>query len=80
MDSFLKKFAQEIKERFESPNSLCIVLPTKRAVTFLKQELAKAYDTTFWAPEFYSLDEFVEQYSLQKKEERLLLVLEFYVA
>ena len=80
MDSFLRKFAQEIKGRFESPNNLCIVLPTKRAVTFLKQELAKAYDTTFWAPEFYSLDEFVEQYSLQKKEERLLLVLELYEA
>ena len=80
MDSFLKKFAQEIKGRFESPNNLCIVLPTKRAVAFLKQELAKAYDKTFWAPEFYSLDEFVEEYSIQKKEERLLLVLELYEA
>jgi hypothetical protein len=56
MDSFLKKFAKEIAERFESPENLCVVLPTKRAVTFLKQELAKIYKRTFWAPQFYSLD------------------------
>ena len=60
MESFLKKFAQEISERFTSPENICIVLPTKRAVTFLKQELAQAYGATFWAPEFYSLDEFVD--------------------
>lgn len=80
MDSFLKKFAKEIAERFESPENLCVVLPTKRAVTFLKQELAKVYKRTFWAPQFYSLDEFVERYSIQKKDDKLLLVLDLYEA
>jgi len=80
MDSFLQKFAREIAERFESPENLCVVLPTKRAVAFLKQELAKVYKKTFWAPEFYSLDEFVEMYSVQKKEDKLLLVLDLYEA
>ena len=80
MDSFLKKFAQEIAERYESPEKLCIVLPTKRAVTFLKQELAQVYKKTFWAPEFYALGEFVESFSKHKKEERLILVLELYEA
>ena len=80
MDSFLKKFAKEIAERFESPENLCVVLPTKRAVTFLKQELAKIYKRTFWAPQFYSLDEFVERYSIQKKDDKLLLVLDLYEA
>lgn len=68
MDSFLKQFAQDIASRFESPKDICIVLPTKRAVTFLKQELAEAYKKTFWAPQFYSLGEFVEQLSDYKKD------------
>lgn len=80
MDSFLKQFAQDIASRFESPKDICIVLPTKRAVTFLKQELAEAYKKTFWAPQFYSLGEFVEQLSDYKKDERLILVLELYEA
>ncbi len=80
MDSFLKKFAKEIADRFQSPENLCVVLPTKRAVTFLKQELAKIYRRTFWAPQFYSLDEFVEKYSIQKKDDKLLLVLDLYEA
>lgn len=80
MDSFLEKFAKEIAKRFESPENLCIVLPTKRAVSFLKQEMAKVYKRTFWAPQFYSLDEFVENYSIQKKDDKLLLVLDLYEA
>ena len=80
MDSFLKKFAQEIADRYDSPDKLCVVLPTKRAVTFLKQELAQAYNKTFWAPDFYSLGEFVDSLCKNKKEERLILVLELYEA
>lgn len=80
MNSFLERFAKEIASRFDSPKDLCIVLPTKRAVTFLKQELAKAYNKTFWAPTFYSLGEFVEGLSKNQKEERLILILELYEA
>ncbi len=80
MDSFLKKIAQEIKSRYETPENICIVLPTKRAAAFLKQELAKVYKKTFWAPQFFSLDEFVGQYCAYKKQEKLLLVLELYEA
>ncbi len=78
METFLKELAQEIASRFEEPRDLCIVLPTKRAVVFFKQELAKAYNSTFWAPEFYSLGEFVEKLSEVKKEDKLLLILELY--
>jgi hypothetical protein len=78
METFLKELAQEIASRFDEPRDLCIVLPTKRAVVFFKQELAKAYNSTFWAPEFYSLGEFVEQLSGVKKEDKLLLILELY--
>lgn len=78
MESFLKTLAKEIASRYETPGELCIVLPTKRAVVFFKQELAKAYNSTFWAPEFYSLGEFVEKLSGDKKEERLILILELY--
>lgn len=78
MESFLKTLAKEIAARYETPGELCIVLPTKRAVVFFKQELAKAYNSTFWAPEFYSLGEFVEKLSKDKKEERLILILELY--
>ena len=80
MDSFLKKFAEEIASKHDSPEGLCIVLPTKRAVTFLKQELANAYNKTFWAPDFFALGEFVESLSSTRKEERLILILELYEA
>ena len=79
-NSFLKKFAQEIAGKYKDPAKLCIVLPTKRAVTFLKQELADAYGKTFWAPDFYSLGEFVEDLSATRKEERFILILELYEA
>lgn len=79
-NSFLKRFALDIADRFKKPENICIVLPTKRAVTFLKQELAKAYGKTFWAPGFYSLGEFVEELSSTRKEERFVLVLELYEA
>ena len=78
METFLKELAQEIASRYDEPRDLCIVLPTKRAVVFLKQELAKAYNSTFWAPSFYSLGEFVEKLSEVKKEDQLLLILELY--
>ena len=63
MDSFLKKFAEEIASKHDSPEGLCIVLPTKRAVTYLKQELGNAYNKTCWAPDFFALGEFVESLS-----------------
>lgn len=78
VETFLQKFAKQIAQDFDRPGDLKIVLPTKRAVTFLKQELAKVYNATFWAPEFYALDEFVAQYSSLEKEENILLVLELY--
>ena len=78
METFLKELAKEIASRFDEPKDLCIVLPTKRAAVFFKQELAKAYNTTFWAPEFHSLGEFVERLSGVKKEDKLLLILELY--
>lgn len=78
METFLKELAHEIASRFDEPRDLCVVLPTKRAVVFFKQELAKAYNTTFWAPEFHSLGEFVEKLSEVKKEDKLLLILELY--
>ena len=70
METFLKELAHEIASRFDEPRDLCVVLPTKRAVVFFKQELAKAYNTTFWAPEFHSLGEFVEKLSEVKKEDK----------
>lgn len=78
METFLRKFAKQIAADYYNPQNLCIVLPTKRAVTFLKRELASAYNTTFWAPEFFSLGEFVEEQSAYRKEDKLILILELY--
>lgn len=78
METFLRELAKEIAARFDEPKDLCVVLPTKRAIVFFKQELAKAYNKTFWAPEFHSLGEFVERQSGVKKEDKLLLILELY--
>lgn len=78
MSSFLKDLAKEVSDRYQKPEDICFVLPSKRAAAFLKTELAKAYNTTFWAPTFLSLGEFVEEWADSRKEDNLILILELY--
>lgn len=68
MDSFLNKLANEIAKKHSEPSQLCIVLPSQRAGTFLKQALAKNYFTVrkqkaIQLPTIKTLDDFVVELS-----------------
>jgi len=63
MQSFLEETAQEIKSKYGSFENLVLVLPSKRAGSFLKNILTETTEKTFFAPEIYSIEQFIEKIS-----------------
>ena len=60
--TFLEQIVQELKQEFGNDISeLTLIVPTRRAVVFLRQALAKAYQQTLWAPRMMSIQDFVRQ-------------------
>jgi hypothetical protein len=74
---FLRFVADHIFEHHkDTMDSLCIVLPGKRAATFLKRHLAEAFGKTIWVPHIITAEELVTELSgLQVAEEIDLLCL-----
>lgn len=61
---FLKNLAETILSKYpDSGNRLCVVMPNRRAGLFLKNYLAPADDKPIWAPDIYSIEDFVEKVS-----------------
>ena len=61
---FLVKIADRLLEKFpESMEGVAVVLPSKRAVVFLKHYLSKKINKPIFLPEFYAIEEFAEQLS-----------------
>lgn len=79
MKSFLAQVALEIytKHKEQLP-SLTIILPSKRAVTFLKNELLNIVEKTTIAPNIISIEEFVQQLANLKLASNIQLSFEFY--
>jgi len=64
MKPFLEKIADRLLRKFPtSMEGLAVVLPSKRAVVFLKHYLSQKIDKPIFLPEFYSIEEFIEQLS-----------------
>jgi hypothetical protein len=64
MMPFLAKIADRLLERFpESMEGVAVVLPSKRAVVFLKHYLTQRINKPIFLPEFYAIEEFAEQLS-----------------
>ncbi len=64
MTAFLEKTANHIYRKYgDKLSDLCIVVPNKRAGLFFKSHLAKNISKPFFAPEFYSIEEFVTEIS-----------------
>ena len=64
MMPFLAKIADRLLEKFpESMEGVAVVLPSKRAVVFLKHYLSQRIDKPIFLPEFYAIEEFAEQLS-----------------
>ena len=77
--SFLDQVAEAIHQRWpDSPDELCIVLPTRRASLFMREALAKVYQRTIWSPKIQSIQDFVRELSEWQFPESLALVFELY--
>lgn len=63
MQSFLEAVVNNIVEKQDSYENLVFVLPSKRAGTFLRRAIAKAANKTFFSPEIFSIESFVEEIS-----------------
>ncbi len=79
MQSFLKKVATHIYQNYNSDTSeLCVVLPNRRAGLFLKKYLAENYSKPIWAPEIYSIEDFVFELTGLQFIEPIYLQFELY--
>ena len=63
MQSFLEQVAQKVRSSKLPLDKTVFVLPSKRAGTFLKTILAKTANATFFSPDIYSIEGFVEEIS-----------------
>ena len=80
MDSFLKEAARNV---FESHSlgeikDVCIVLPSRRASFFFKNELSKLSDTPFLSPTVYAIDDFVCKLSGLQISDQVSLIFDLF--
>lgn len=63
MQTFLDDVLDEIGREHESLEDIIFVLPSKRAGIFLRNSMARNATRTFFVPEIYSIEDFVETIS-----------------
>jgi hypothetical protein len=78
--SFLNQSAHHIfdKHALAQLKNLCIVLPSRRAVFYFKQELAQLSSVPFIAPEVLAIDDFVMRMSGVNQIDAVSLLFELY--
>jgi RecB family exonuclease len=77
--SFLEQLIHQLKEEFGPRISeLCLVVPSRRAVLFLRQALAKAYGQTIWAPKLVSIQDLLRELTPAQFPDALPLVFELH--
>lgn len=79
MQAFLDQVVRQLRDRFDTEISdFALIVPTRRAVAFLRQAVQKAYPQTIWAPRICSIQDFVRETSGGQFPELLTLVFELY--
>ena len=67
MRPFLDKIAEQLLQKFpKGMENVAVVLPSKRAIVFLKHYLSKRIKKPIFLPHFLSVEEFVEDLSDSK--------------
>lgn len=60
MPAFLEKFTEHIYSAYgNSIGDLCIVLPNRRAILYIRHYLSKMLDKTSFLPDFFAIEDFV---------------------
>jgi CRISPR/Cas system-associated exonuclease Cas4 (RecB family) len=81
LETFLEKSARYIFEKYADVQvleSLCIVVPTRRAGYFFKRALAQCSNRPFLAPEVVAIDDFVSQRCGVEISDNVSLLFELY--
>ena len=64
MKSFLEKVAEHLIKNYpDQISDVCIVLSNRRASLFLRKHLAERLGKTIWAPNIFSIEDFVDDLS-----------------
>ena len=64
MIPFLEKIAKRLLKKYpKNMDKIAVVLPSKRSVVFLKNYLSKKITKPIFLPEFFSIEEFIENIS-----------------
>ena len=64
MKPFLDNIADQLINKFSySMENVAVVLPSKRSVVFFKNYLSKKIDKPIFLPDFFSIEEFIEEIS-----------------
>ncbi len=84
MEPFLLQVAKHIQTNYSNNlSNICIVVPGRRSIVFLKKHLASLYKRTFLAPAFFSIEDFfasITGINIAKPEEQLLLLYQVHLS
>lgn len=79
MKSFLEKVAEHLaKNHATRIQDVCIVLPNRRASLFLRKGLANIMGKTIWAPQVFSVEDFIQELSDDQSINSLRATFELY--
>jgi RecB family exonuclease len=83
MKPFLLLVAEHIKKNYsDNLQDLCVIVPGRRSIVFLKKQLAKLYGKPFLSPAFFSIEDFFQHLTgieQAKREEQLLLLYQIHL-
>jgi ATP-dependent helicase/nuclease subunit B len=79
MQTFLSQVAEKLSEKYQDGlGQLCIILPNRRAKLFFKTQLAQLYTKPVWAPDIYSIEDWLTELSGLRACDSLNLTFRFY--
>ncbi len=78
MKSFINQVLQKLLDSEENISETIFVLPSKRAGSFLLNELSTLTNSSLFAPEVFSIEEFTEKISGLRAVDNTISLFEFY--
>jgi ATP-dependent helicase/nuclease subunit B len=79
MQTFLSQLAHHLSEKHKDDLSkLCVILPNRRAKLFFKTQLSLIHGKPIWAPDIYSIEDWLTELSGLKACDNLNLTFRFY--
>ncbi len=77
--TFLEKLSEEIITKYkENLQNLCFVFPSRRAGIFFKKALSERLTKPAWAPEIFSIEDFIRKLSPYTIPDKLVLIFELF--